>query len=491
MRLGGLAFGLALACGGVGDDPLPDGGAADGGTPGTTSTDGGATTPIPLLLAPTEPAGLFSGTRYDVLVRAVEPASAALTLDGQALDCQSLGDDLWCPTTFDAGVHELDYADATGAAARFRLTVRDHQGVAPRGTALPLGMYHVNRFSGFRELEENGYTLAQSYATGLYEPLEWQAEAGRAGLYTMLQTSWDWEDPWGEPFDADTLAAFAALPQGAWWELPDNVTDDTSQLPVIRDWVDGIRAVDDRPVAMYFWTSASTEALAAHLPWIDILAPGAYPEHACQPQPWIRWRIESAAQAIVDSGIEPTDKLVLGLADLYGIPDPGCEAATLEQVWMNPIAMLIAGAEGILYFAWYIAQEELDPAWFDSALRLGRVLGGEDGLGEAVLHGEALGEVEVLVLEGPELSEAFRPAGAATEVQYPSLHAAAWSWQGTRFLAVVNYTDEPVTFELAGAPEGVTFAARLGEEGEDPVVGGRISTRLEGHGARIWRAPER
>lgn len=269
------------------------------------------------------------------------------------------------------------------------------------------------------------------------------------------------------------------------------MTDDTSHLPVIEEWVEGIRAVDDRPVAMYFWTSATVEDLAAHLDAIDILAPGAYPEHACQPQPWIRWRIESAVQAIEGRGVDPNDKLVLGLADLYGIPDPGCEAATLEQVWMNPIAMLVAGARGILYFAWYIAQESLDPEWFDEALRLGRVLGGEDGLGEAIIHGRALGEVVVEVLEGPEWSKAFLPARTETWLQHPSLHAAAWSWQGTRFLAVVNYSEEPVAFELEGMPEGAWQAERLGEEGEDEVVGGRISSRLDGFGARVWRSPER
>jgi hypothetical protein len=242
---------------------------------------------------------------------------------------------------------------------------------------------------------------------------------------------------------------------------------------------------------MYFWTSATAEDIAAYVPDVNVISPGTYPEHACQPQPWIRWRITSGLEAVSLAGYDVTERPVVGTADLYGRPESSCPERVAEQaqVRMNPLAMIAAGARGVIYFAWWYAENNLDPSWGESARETATLITGESGIGHAVIHGVPLGDQPVTVLSGPTLSEAFTPANSTTEVQYPSIHAAAWSYAGTRFVVAVNYTNESVTAELGGFPSVNPGVEVIEEARTLTTVAGVVTDTFEGWGAHVYRAP--
>jgi hypothetical protein len=106
-----------------------------------------------------------------------------------------------------------------------------------------------------------------------------------------------------------------------------------------------------------------------------------------------------------------------------------------------------------------------------------------------VIHGVPLGDQPVTVLSGPTLSEAFTPANSTTEVQYPSIHAAAWSYAGTRFVVAVNYTNESVTAELGGFPSVNPGVEVIEEARTLTTVAGVVTDTFEGWGAHVYRAP--
>lgn len=111
------------------------------------------------------------------------------------------------------------------------------------------------------------------------------------------------------------------------------------------------------------------------------------------------------------ASVETTARAAVGTADLYGQPEASCpeRRAELAQVRMNPLAIIAAGGRGVLYFARWYAANTLDAAWGESAQETGNLIMGESGLGYAVVHGEARGDLDVTVTSGPTQSEALTP----------------------------------------------------------------------------------
>jgi hypothetical protein len=462
-----------------------------------TDTDDTGDTAVPpslTILAPSPATELLVGTRYDLVVLSPDAESAEAVIGGAKSSCAPLTDGILHCGLYVASEGTVEIAvsaeaGGAGSEASLSLPAREASGVVPEGERFAMGMYEVMAEDWFAPVAGAGFELAQSYGTGGYTHDEWQGWAADAGMLTMARTSWSWSDPWGDPYTDEELAEVAKYPQIAWWELPDNLVGDGSYADEVSALVDRIRKVDDRPVYMYLWTSTTTEQIEAYVPYLDLIAPGAYPEHACQPQPWIRWRITSAVEAVHNQGFTTAEKPVIGLADLYGRPDPGCEAAQLPQVRMNPLAQIAAGATGVLYFAWWYAENALEPEWGELALHTAGLITGEAGLGEAVVRGESLGDLDVTVLSGPELSESFTPYGLSESFQYPSIHAAAWDYAGTRFIVAVNYTDSTVEARIGGLPSRTPGVEVVGEEQTLVPESGEITVSFEGWGAHVFRAP--
>lgn len=504
MTLRVLALLLALpACGPAstsssGNDDTAGGAPPDtaGDTAADTGTDTGAAPGLDLL-APTAGATMFVGVRYDLVAVAVGAESVTAVVTGATSACEPFdGEVLHCALV--AGLSGPVDVEVTATAGNGRTTFRAARaearpaaGVVPRGDQFALGMYEVMDEGWFAPLEGSGVNVVQSYGTGGYTQEAWQEWARAGGFQTMTRPSWSWQDPWGEPSSDETLAWLAARTELAWWELPDMPVDDTSQAEELHAVVDRIRSFDDRPTYVYLWTSMLPESIAPYLDDVDVLAPGTYPEHACQPQPWIRWRIETVVQAAADAGYTPAERPVVGTSDLYSRPEASCPElqSELPQVRMNPLAMIAAGARGVNYFAWYYAQTSLDPAWAASALATADLINGESGLGYAVVHGESLGTQPVGVVSGPDNAVAFTPLYTDAPIVYPSLHAAAWTYAGTRFVVAVNYTEESVTADLGGFPTRTTRVEVVGEDRTLESGLGEARDSFEPWGAHVYRAP--
>lgn len=449
------------------------------------------------LLAPEDASVWFLGTRYDIVARLTGTEDGEIVVEGATATCSPPANGvLHCTVIPDAPASLRVTATAVGAdgatsTAEASVTARAAVGVVPEGEAFAMGTYELMNEAWFPDVATGGFNLAQTYATGAYTQEQWQDWAAAAGLLTMTRPSWSWSDPWGDLSDDATLTALAARPEIAWWELPELPVEDDAYVSEVASVVDLIRGYDDRPTQMYFWTTSTPEDIAAYVPDVNVISPGTYPEHACQVQPWIRWRITSARSAVAAAGYSEDERPVVGTADLYGQPEDSCPelAPVLAQVRMNPLAMIAAGARGVIYFAWWYAEYELDPEWKASALDTAELITGESGLGFAVIHGEALGDLEVTVVDGPSVSEAFTPANTDTEIQYASAHAAAWDYAGTRFVVVVNYVDEPLTVDIAGLPVDNLGVEAVGESRTLTTTDGVLRDTLEAWGAHVYRTP--
>lgn len=458
-------------------------------------TDTGPAAPVVTILAPAEGTTWFLHTRYDIVVTVTGADTADATVAGAAAACSPLTDGvLHCTVTPETPADVSVEVSATGpggtATASVDTTARAAVGIVPDGEAFAMGMYEVQNQDWFAPVAAGKFNLVQSYGTGAYTQEQWQDWAAAAGMLTMTRPGWNWADPWEMSSD-ETLAALAARPEIGWWEIPENPVEDDSYADEVASVVALIREYDDRPTQMYFWTSTTAEQIATYVPDVDVISPGTYPEHACQPQPWIRWRISSALDAVTLAGYTAVERPVVGTADLYGQPEASCPelVAELEQVRMNPLAMIAAGAQGVVYFAWWYAENDLDAGWGESAQATGNLIMGESGLGYAAIHGEPRGDLDVTVTSGPTESEAFTPAQTTTEVQYGSIHAAAWDYAGTRFVVAVNYTEEAVTAQIAGFPSVTTAVEVVGEDRALSATGGVVEETFAGWGAHVYRAP--
>lgn len=450
------------------------------------------TEPVTLvILAPADASTWFLGTRYDIVVQVSGAEDWAVTVDGATATCAPPDAGLLhCTVVPDTAGPVTVRATAGDVLALAEVTARAAVGIVPEGEAFAMGAYELMQEDWFAATSPS-FNLAQSYGTGAYAQLEWQAWAAAAGMWTMTRPSWSWSDPWGDISDSATLAALADRPELAWWEIPELPVEDDAWVEQVGELVEVIRAHDDRPTQMYFWTSSTAEHIAAYVPDVTVISPGTYPAHACQVQPWIRWRIASAREAVALAGYSEAERPVVGTADLYNRPEGSCpeRAAELAHVRMNPLAMIAAGARGILYFAWWYAETDLEPEWKASALDTAELITGESGLGFAVIHGEALGDLDVTVLSGPQQSAAFTPAHASAEVQFGSIHAAAWDYAGTRFVVAVNYTDEAVTAEIAGLPAEHLGIEVVGEDRSLTSTEGVMTDTFAAWGAHVYRTP--
>ncbi len=467
----------------------------DWGDTGDSGVDTAAAAPTLTILAPADGQTWFLDTRYDVVVSLTGADAAEATVTGAEATCEALNAGvLHCSVTPHVAETVTVSIAATGpggtGTASVAATARAAVGIIPEGEAFAMGAYEVMDERWFAPIVDGKFNLAQSYGTGGYTQEAWQDWAAAAGVRTMTRPGWDWADPWALSDDA-TLAALAARPELAWWELPETPVEDDSYADEVATVVARIRSFDDRPTQMYFWTSSTAEQIATYIPDVQVISPGTYPEHACQPQPWIRWRITSARDAVALAGYSEAERPVVGTADLYAQPETSCpeRIAELAQVRMNPLAMIAAGAQGVLYFAWWYAANTLDPAWATSAEATGDLIMGESGLGYAAIHGEPLGDLPVTVTGGPALSETFTPAQTTTAVQYASIHAAGWDYAGTRFVVAVNYTNEAVTAEIGGFPSVTTGVEAVGEARAPAATDGVIEETFDAWGAHVYRAP--
>ena len=491
---------LALACEAEhspapGDDAPDTSADSNSDTAGDTAGDTGPSAPVVTILAPAEATVWFLDTRYDVIVSVTGADAADADLTGAAGTCSPLTEGvLHCSVIPRVEADVTIDVTATGPGgtthAQVTANARAPIGVVPAGDAFAMGMYEVMDEDWFAPVAAGKFNLAQSYGTGGYTQAEWQDWAANAGMQTMTRPGWNWADPWELSRD-EVLAELAARPELGWWEVPENPVEDDSYADEVAAVVSHIRMFDDRPTQMYFWTSTTAEQIASYVPDVDVISPGTYPEHACQPQPWIRWRITSAREAVALAGYGERERPVVGTADLYGRPEETCpeRVAELAQVRMNPLAMIAAGAHGVIYFAWYYVENTLDPAWGSAAQDTAQLIMGESGLGYAALYGQSLGDLDVTVVSGPPESESFTPAQTTTEIQYPSIHAAGWDYAGTRFVVAVNYTDEDVTAEIRGFPTVTTGIEVVREDRALSINSGFIVETFPPWGAHVYRAP--
>ncbi len=447
------------------------------------------------LRAPSENTTWFLDTRYDIVATVNDADTASCTVSGAEFTCDPLTDGvLHCSVIPRTAATITVAVSATGAGgtstASVGVVARAAEGIVPEGEQFAMGMYEVMDESWFVPVVSGQFNIVQSYGTGGYTQEQWQEWSASAGVLTMTRPGWNWADPW-EMSSRETLDWLAARPEIGWWEVPELPVEDDSYVEEVASVVSLIREFDDRPTQMYFWTSTIAEDIAPYVPFVHVISPGAYPEHACQPQPWIRWRITSASEGVAMAGYTPAERPVVGTADLYGQPEASCpeRVAQLEQVRMNPLAMIAAGAQGVIYFAWWYAANSLDAAWGDSALETGTLIMGEAGLGYAAVHGEPLGDLAVTVTSGPTTSEPFTPAQTTTAIEYPSIHAAGWDYAGTRFVVAVNYTNEAITAKIGGFPAVTTGVEVVGEGRSLSSTGGWVEESFGAWGAHVYRAP--
>ncbi|MDP7110677.1 MAG: hypothetical protein QGH45_01870, partial [Myxococcota bacterium] len=415
-----------------GDDDVTDDSGDDDSGDDDTGDDDDVTPATVILLNPTGSEALFVGTRYDLLAHVSGETTAALDAADATAECDELtaAGLLHCGfVPRSPGALTLTVT-AGGAAAAVDVDVSEPGALIPTGDQFIVGMYEVYSEEAMAALAASHFNLVQTYPSLYYTTQEWQDWAAAAGLYTFADIDLG-------ATTEETIAAIEELgaqPQVGWWDLPEEQRYwYADEMATVVDLSALCRAHDPggRPVYMYIPGHYHADDIAHYVDHLDIIGTGTYVNYSGQPHAWVRWRMEENLAAIADAGYTTADRVPVSIPAIFryeGAADP-----TPAEVRFDAFESLASGALGIVYFGWWYAENVLDPAVGEEVYRVGDLIGGEAGFGEAVLHGVAHGELDVVVLQGPEQGPEFTPIYYPTPVVYPAIHAVAWDHHGTRF----------------------------------------------------------
>jgi hypothetical protein len=454
---------------------------ADTGETGDSSVDPCEEAQL-LWHGPTDGDTLFTGTRYLWSVWAENHgggAEYAIAAGSGDSGCDS--SQYWTPTCWWVPEAEGETtvrlsADPYGCPvdATLSVKVREPVGIYPAGDRFPVAMYEAT-VEDLGLLASHGVNLVQSYdstADGSWQA--WAAAAAAEGLSVVGPVASE------EEFAA--LAGDATLAEAiAWWSLPEEQRYwYPDEMATVTTLADAIHAADSRPVFMYIPGNYAASDIANYVPWLDLIGAGAYAEYSGQPHVWVRWRAESEIEAIESMGHDLDERTPLGLPGAF-VSELG--TPTEEEAIHDVFASIVGGARGIFPFAWYHAVYDEGSTADEGLLWAAERLGGVDGVGEWILHGE---EVELDWSASGETEITLNPEGVGEET-VPAQAVRAWSRYGTVVIVAVNSSESPVRIGLSGLPgvDGEFLGSDEEWHGSDGNHEGRGTVELDGLGVAL------
>lgn len=362
----------------------------------------------------------------------------------------------------------------------------------PMGSAFPLGMYSWSGEAQMRAEAVHGWRIGHSYNSGSAA----LPGALAAGLQCLVRL------PGGVGMtEAVTEAGAQAVidpvgsdPALAWWDFPEELRYwRPLEMQAVRDLSVWTRRLDplQRPNYMYIPGHYSQQDVQEYVPWLDVIPASVYTTYMEQPQAWARWRMESVVAAILAEGKTIGRNHLAGekwpVAVLELFHKAGTPLMTPQGSYHDFYQCLVSGARGIMVYSFFHRSD--DPALaacYDRLCVAAREISGDSGLGSAVTLGNRMPQITTSVVTGPQRTPTFTVWGDPALVDYPSLDAAAWDWQGKRYVIAVNSGTGAISGRISGLGVGTT-AEVLFEGRSVALADGVLVDAFPSLGVHIYR----
>ncbi len=235
-----------------------------------------------------------------------------------------------------------------------------------------------------------------------------------------------------------------------------------------------------RPAFMYEPGHRDAAALAKLLPYQDLCIKGSYLNYSGMKKRrvWARYSMEQQMEAICLAGLPQI--VPIALPEMFQQPETGDRKRIPLWVRHDVYAMLVAGAKGVLVFSAskrpdFTAREE----YLNAYLEVCRELTGPLNLGQVFLFGRSCRDLELTVLEGPK---EIVLKNRTLQKTYPSVAMANLSYDGSRYVILVNSSEQPVKVIVSGLVygSGVTVKSLLDHAEEFTAPEGDFDVELGG-----------
>ncbi len=290
---------------------------------------------------------------------------------------------------------------------------------------------------------------------------------------------------------AEKVRNAAPCKEIAWWDItPEELRhwmpEEVRYLKLARKVIQENDPLK-RPVFMYEPGHRDAAALAKLLPYQDLSVKGTYLNYSGMKQQriWARHSMEQQMEAIRLAGLPQI--VPIALPEMFQQPKEEERKWIPRWVRHDVYAMLAAGAKGVVVFSAsrrpdFSAREDYLKAYLDVC----RELNGPLNLGQVFLFGKPRRDLELTILEGPkELVLKQR----RMEKKYPSVSMANLSYDGARYVLLVNSSEQPVKAIVSGLVygSGVTVKSLLDQSGEFTAPEGDFDVELKGLEAVLFK----
>lgn len=277
----------------------------------------------------------------------------------------------------------------------------------------------------------------------------------------------------------------------AWWDVtPEELRFwYKNEMQLLETMCKAVRESDPlkRPVFMYEPGHRSAISLSKTLAQgQDLVCKGVYTGYSSMrdKRHFVRWSIEQGLEATKLAG---RDVPVILLPEMFYNVEEADVAKIPAWVRHDVFAGLTAGAKGVMVFSARRRPKFTQwEQWMQEYLRYSRMLAGD--LGQVFLFGERRDDITVDLITGPE-KVPFSMASAKVETEFSALDVANLAWNGSRYLFIVNSSNEPVTAMVSGLVYGkeVTVGDLL--DGEKPFTApeGNFEIALPPLGVKAYR----
>jgi len=259
--------------------------------------------------------------------------------------------------------------------------------------------------------------------------------------------------------------------QVAWWAIrPEELRwwrkDEMQYLDILCKT---IRDNDllDRPIYMYNPNHRDANSLIPIAEHVHVLAKGCYVNHVGRKRDraWVRWSVEQEIEALKAAG--RPDAIPLVMPELCKDPEPDEDGEIRAWVRHDVYLGLASGAKGVLIWSLFRRTQvkRTWQLWYDAYSECAQELNGELGLSQVFLFGERMATLAVqptadsnattVTLGGDaEVTTTTEQEREQRRVEVPSWTAAEYSYDGRRWLFLINSANTPATFNLSGFPPG-------------------------------------
>ena len=242
----------------------------------------------------------------------------------------------------------------------------------------------------------------------------------------------------------------------AWWDLtPEELRYwEDIEILYLKTVAETIRKYDPlkRPVFMYEPNARTAKALAKTAKYVDIVGKGMYTNYSGMKNSrvWCRWTIEQEIKAIKSAGRKGA--IPIALPEMF--QQPADKELKMINSWVrhDVYSALIAGAKGIIVFsASKRPKFSAHQKYLDAYLKICREITGKLNLGQVFLFGKRRKDLTVKIIDGPET---VRLKKRKFDKTYRSVAMANISYNNSRYVFLVNSSDEPVSLIVGGLVYG-------------------------------------